>query len=120
VLKRAKCGEANGVVPDVEVGNGRDERRGRCVDDADSSIPTPVLISLTGRELCVGRRDGLQQQWVNCLKGQKLFGWSSSHKVVEGQDCARTGAADANNNMENVGRRQEVPESGPGNGYKYV
>jgi hypothetical protein len=95
VLKRAKCGEANGVVPDVEVGNGRDERRGRCVDDADSSIPTPVLISLTGRELCVGRRDGLQQQWVN-------------------------GAADANNNMENVGRRQEVPESGPGNGYKYV
>jgi hypothetical protein len=68
----------------------------------------------------VDRRDGLQQQWVNCLKGQKLFGWSSSHKVVEGQDCARTGAADANNNMENVGRRQEVPESGPGNGYKYV
>jgi hypothetical protein len=40
--------------------------------------------------------------------------------VVEGQDCARTGAADANNNMENVARRQEVPESGPGNGYNYV
>jgi hypothetical protein len=40
--------------------------------------------------------------------------------VVEGQDGARTGAASANNNLENVGRRQEVPESGPGNGYKYV
>ncbi|KAH8621169.1 hypothetical protein IG631_24190 [Alternaria alternata] len=34
VLNRAECGKANGVVPDVEIGNRQDERRGRCVDDA--------------------------------------------------------------------------------------
>ena len=86
----------------------------------DSCADCSLWSRLQRGELCVGRCDGLQQEWRNCIKGQKLFGWSSSHKVVEGQDCARTGAADANNNMENVGRRQEVPESGPGNGYKYV
>jgi hypothetical protein len=37
--------------------------------------------------------------------------------VVEGQDCAHTSA---NNNMENVGRRQEVLDGASGNGYKYV
>jgi hypothetical protein len=32
------------------------------------------VISLTERELCVGRRGGLQQQWMNCIKGQKWSG----------------------------------------------
>lgn len=58
----------------------------------------------------------LQEQWRNCIKDEYLFGWTRSHKVVDVESDTRTRAASANNNMEYVGRRQEVPESGPGNG----